>query len=56
MAVTQQNKEILSKWLHSADEWTKRGSQDAVDHVNHNGNLMQVFDWQFIESKFDQWS
>lgn len=53
---TQQNKEILSKWLHSADEWTKRGSQDAVDHVNHNGNLMQVFDWQFIESKFDQWT
>ena len=53
---TQQNKEILSKWLHSRDEWTKRGSQDAVDHVKHNGDLMQVFDWQFIESRFNQWS
>ena len=51
---TQQNKEILSKWLHSADEWTMRGSHDAVDHVNNNGDLMQVFDWQFIESKFSQ--
>ena len=46
---------ILNKWLHSKDEWTKRGAYDAVKHVNDSGDLMQVFDWEFIESKYSVW-
>ena len=48
-----QNAVILSKWLHSKDEWTRRGSNDAVDHVKKNGDLMKVFDWQFIRSLYE---
>jgi len=51
----QQNNDILNKWLHSKDEWTRRGSYDAVKHVNDGGDLMQVFDWEFIESKYSVW-
>lgn len=51
----KQNTEILDKWLSSHDEWTQRGSQDAVAHVNSNGDLMKVFDWKFIESKYSAW-
>ncbi len=51
----QENTNILNKWLHSKDEWTKRGAYDAVKHVNDSGDLMQVFDWEFIESKYSVW-
>ena len=51
----KQNANILSMWCSSDDEWTKRGSQDAVQHVKDGGDLMQVFDWQFIESKYRVW-
>ena len=51
----EQNNLILNKWVHSSDEWTRRGSYDAVKHVNNNEDLMQVFDWEFIESKYSAW-
>jgi len=51
----EENSRILNMWLHSKDEWTKRGSYDAVKHVNDDGDLMQVFDWEFIESKYSIW-
>ena len=49
----KQNTEILDKWLSSPDQWTQRGSQDAVAYVKDNGDLMKVFDWKFIEAKYN---
>ena len=51
----EENTRILNMWLHSKDKWTARGSYDAVKHVNDDGDLMQVFDWEFIESKYSVW-
>ena len=51
----KQNTMILNKWLHSKDEWTRRGAYDAVKHVNDSGDLMKVFDWEFVESKYSVW-
>ena len=51
----EQNNLILNKWLKSKDEWTKKGSHDAVQHVSNGGDLMQVFDWDYIQSKYSSW-
>lgn len=51
-----QNTDILNKWLHSKDEWTRCGAHDGSAHVHAGKDLMQVFDWGFIQSQFDKWS
>tara|TARA_A100001015_G_scaffold30914_1_gene34431 strand:+ start:3412 stop:4920 length:1509 start_codon:yes stop_codon:yes gene_type:complete len=49
------NNIILNKWLNSKDVWTTRGAKDAIQHVDKNKDLMQVFDWKFIESIYSAW-
>ena len=49
------NNIILNKWLDSKNIWTTRGAKDAIEHVDKNKDLMQVFDWKFIESIYSAW-